>query len=299
MLLNLPLSRSKLDRAAHLRSDSAALDELFSKAKIISMVADRFECSKSGLTFISPELARGERYFLGLSSDGQAYFVAHQVSDQKEFGENFQSLRTLGAHLSDLEIGAAVHSLALSQWHQSHMRCSKCGEDTKSILGGSVRKCLVCSAEHHPRTDPAIIVLVKDSKDRILLGRQKVWPEKRFSTFAGFVEPGESFESCVIREVAEECGGIVTDMNYLGSQPWPFPASVMIAYEANISNPDSVVADGQEIQEIIWLTREELKLKCESGELLLPPIISVARAMINAWYGPTAESELSGQSWRN
>ena len=207
MLLNLPLSRSKLDRAAHLRSDSAALDELFSKAKIISMVADRFECSEKGLTFISPELARGERYFLGLSSDGQAYFLAHQVSDQKEFGENFQSLRTLGAHLNDLEIGAAVHSLALSQWHQSHMRCSKCGEDTKSILGGSVRKCLVCSAEHHPRTDPAIIVLVKDSKDRILLGRQKVWPEKRFSTFAGFVEPGESFESCVIREVAEECGG--------------------------------------------------------------------------------------------
>jgi NAD+ diphosphatase len=88
-------------------------------------------------------------------------------------------------------------------------------------------------------------------------------------------------------------------MNYLGSQPWPFPASVMIAYEANISNPDSVLADGQEIEEIIWLTREELKSKCESGELLLPPIISVARAMINAWYGPTAESELSGQSWRN
>ncbi|MFZ9143114.1 MAG: hypothetical protein ACO21I_04440, partial [Candidatus Nanopelagicaceae bacterium] len=120
MLLNLPLSRSKLDRAAHLRSDSASLDELFSRAKIISMVADRFECSKSGLTFIPPELAKGERYFLGLSSSGEPYFVVHQVSDQKEFGENFQSLRTLGAHLNDLEIGAAVHSLALSQWHQSH-----------------------------------------------------------------------------------------------------------------------------------------------------------------------------------
>ena len=92
MLLNLPLSRSKLDRAAHLRSDSVALDELFSKAKIISMVADRFECSKSGLTFIPPELAKGERYFLGLSSDGQAYFVAHQVSDQKEFGENLNNI---------------------------------------------------------------------------------------------------------------------------------------------------------------------------------------------------------------
>ena len=93
MLLNLPLSRSKLDRAAHLRSDSASLDELFSKAKIISMVADRFECSQSGLTFIPPELAKGERYFLGLSSSGEPYFVVHQVSDQEEFGENFKSSR--------------------------------------------------------------------------------------------------------------------------------------------------------------------------------------------------------------
>jgi hypothetical protein len=134
VLLNLPLSRSKLDRAAHLRSDSASLDELYSKAKIISMVADRFECSAKALTFISPELASGERYFLGLSSTGEPYFVVHQVSDQKEFGENFQSLRTLGAHLNDLEIGAAVHSLALSQWHQSHLRCSKCGAETKSLV---------------------------------------------------------------------------------------------------------------------------------------------------------------------
>lgn len=102
------------------------------------------------------------------------------------------------------------------------------------------------------------------------------------------------------REVEEECGGVVTEMKYLGSQPWPFPASIMIAYEAVISNPDTVKADGEEIEEIIWLSRSEIKEKCGSGELLLPPIISVARAMINAWYGPNAKEELQGgESWRN
>jgi len=104
----------------------------------------------------------------------------------------------------------------------------------------------------------------------------------------------------VSREVEEECGGVVTEMKYLGSQPWPFPASIMIAYEAVISNPDTVKADGEEIEEIIWLSRNEIKEKCRSGELLLPPIISVARAMINAWYGSNATEELQGgESWRN
>ena len=167
-------------------------------------------------------------------------------------------------------------------------------------MGGSVRECESCGAQHHPRTDPAVIVLVKDSKDRILLGRQKVWPAKRFSTFAGFVEPGESFENAVLREVKEECGGEVVTMNYLGSQPWPFPASIMIAYEAEISNPDSVKADGEEIEEIIWLDRSSIKTKIADGELLLPPIISVARAMINSWFGKDAAQELAGgESWRN
>ncbi|MFM7623675.1 MAG: NAD(+) diphosphatase, partial [Actinomycetota bacterium] len=136
--------------------------------------------------------------------------------------------------------------------------------------------------------------------DRILLGRQRVWPPKRFSTFAGFVEPGESFERTVVREVAEECGGSVESMRYLGSQPWPFPASLMIAFEATITNPDSVKADGEEIEEIIWLDRESLKSKVQSEELLLPPKISVARAMIESWYGNSADVDLSGkEAWRN
>lgn len=300
MLLNLPLSRTKLDRAAHLRADKSALDELWQRGRIIEMLGDRFLTEGDELKYLAPQEAKGERYFLGLDESDTPYFVAHNKFHEADFPPEYKSLRHIGAQLSDLQIGAAVHALALTQWHESHQCCAKCGQTTHVTLAGAVRECDACGASHHPRTDPAIIVLVKDEQDRILLGRQKVWPTKRFSTFAGFVEPGESFESCVAREVLEECGGKVTQMRYLGSQPWPFPASIMIAYEAQISNPDSVKADGEEIEEIIWLTRSQLKDLSSKGELLLPPVISVARAMINNWYGENAQQELSGgEAWRS
>ena len=306
--LSLPLSRSQLDRAAHLRSDESALDKLWESGKIINLLGDRFQVNGSHIALLTSTQAKSlmggetkyERYFLGLDASGAGYFVAHRSDAPSEYPSGYETLRTIGKSLSDLEIGAAVHALALSLWHQSHRRCAKCGEATKSVLGGSVRRCQSCETDHHPRTDPAIIVLVKDRSDRILLGRQKVWPPKRFSTFAGFVEPGESFERTVVREVAEECGGSVETMRYLGSQPWPFPASLMIAFEATISNPDSVEADGEEIEEIIWLDRETLKVKVASEELLLPPKISVARAMIESWYGKSADKDLAGrEAWRN
>jgi len=299
VLLDLPLSRSSLDRAAHLRTDPAALDEMWNRAKIIDLIGDRFRISGGALDFVGSDTP-GERYFLGLDANATPYFVAHRRTEATEFPAGYETLRTIGKSLSDLEIGAAVHALALSQWHAAHTRCAKCGGENRPALGGSVRRCLACESDHYPRTDPAIIVLVKDEQDRILLGRQRVWPAKRFSTFAGFVEPGESFESSVIREVKEECNGDVSSMKYLGSQPWPFPASLMIAYEAQITNPKSVEADGSEIEEILWLDRATIKARIQSGDLLLPPSISVARAMINSWYGANAIQELAGpETWRN
>jgi NAD+ diphosphatase len=298
MFLDLPLSRTGLDRAAHLRSDESALAQMWQRAKIIELLGDRFRIHQGALAYANPDIA-GERYFLGLDEAKVPYFVAHQSATASEYPEDFQSLRTIGKKLGALEIGAAVHALALAQWHEAHKMCARCGGENRVVLGGAVRRCSICATDHHPRTDPAIIVLVKDNADRILLGRQKVWPAGRFSAFAGFVEPGESFESAVIREVQEECEGIVTSMRYLGSQPWPFPASLMIAYEALISNPESVRPDGEEIEEIIWLNREELKRSVSSRELLLPPTISVARAMIDTWYGDAAKIELDGETWRN
>ncbi|CAB4613042.1 unannotated protein [freshwater metagenome] len=192
-----------------------------------------------------------------------------------------------------------MHAQGLANWHKKHPRCSQCGAATSVISGGSVRKCLIDESEHYPRTDSAIIVLVKDNNDRILLGRQKVWPKNRFSTFAGFVEPGESFEHCVVREVAEEAGVELTAINYLGSQPWPFPSSLMIAFEAITTNPDAARPDGDEIEEIRWFSRADMKEAIANKSLILPLDISVARQMINAWYGDEAKNELKGsESWR-
>jgi NAD+ diphosphatase len=155
--------------------------------------------------------------------------------------------------------------------------------------------CEVDGSQHHPRTDSAVIVLIKDRNDRILLGHQPVWPEGRYSTFAGFLEPGETFEQCVSREVLEESAVTVSEINYLGSKPWPFPASIMIAFEAVTDNPEVARGDGEEITDVKWFTRAELLAAAGDGSLLLPPTMSVARKMIERWLGQRAPG---GETWR-
>lgn len=300
-LSSLVLARSTVDRSGQLRPDNAKLDELWSSGQVILMFNELFVASDTNLRFFSAAdiTGEGERYFLGIDHEtGFSYFVwtASDASLQELLNiseDELRSLRQIGALLSDLEAGLAAHALALSHWHATHPRCSRCGEATRIELGGAMRVCPSDESQHHPRTDPAIIVLVKDEADRLLLGRQSVWPEKRFSNFAGFVEPGESFEQCVVREVAEECGVVVHSVHYLGSQPWPFPASIMIAFESVTSDPSTAKADGEEIVEIRWYSREEMKRAVEAGELSLPPRISVSRRMIEHWYGPNAQIELS------
>ena len=208
------------------------------------------------------------------------------------------SLRELGAKLDEFHLGISMHAIALSNWHRSHPHCSRCGGETESTLGGSVRVCVKDQSQHHPRTDSAVIVLVKDKDDRILLGHQPIWPDGRFSTFAGFLEPGETFEQCVEREVFEESGVKVSEITYLGSQPWPFPASIMIAFSAVADDPSTAKADGVEITDVRWFSREELKNSVADGSLLLPPTISVARKMIAMWFGPGADKLTGGESWR-
>ena len=212
--------------------------------------------------------------------------------------EGLASLRELGGTLDEFQLGISMQATALSNWHRSHPHCSKCGAETESTLGGSVRVCVKDQSQHHPRTDSAVIVLVKDKDDRILLGHQPIWPDGRFSTFAGFLEPGETFEQCVEREVFEESGVKVKEIKYLGSQPWPFPASIMIAFSAVVDDPSTAKADGVEITEVRWFSRDELKSSVADGSLLLPPTISVARKMIAMWFGPGAEKLTGGETWR-
>ena len=311
-----------IDRASVLRTDSGKLAELWAEAQILQLLDSRLSATDDALTFIDAaavtglqqSFMEGERYFLGIArADNQPYFAwrttwidqpeVDGVADfEKQKYDGFKTLREVGANLDVEDLTLAMHAVGLANWHATHPCCSRCGAKTVSDLGGSVRVCVEDATQHHPRTDPAVIVLVKDAQDRILLGHQPIWPEKRFSTFAGFVEPGESFEECVSREVFEEAGVYTADINYLTSQPWPFPASIMIAFEAITDRPEDARPDGEEITEVRWFSRNEIKQAVATGELLLPPSISVARRMIENWYvgvaGYLREELHGGESWR-
>ena len=296
-VLKLPLASEAVDRSGELRLKPDELAKLWKSARILHFASGKFRVKPTyELDFQSADqiaqlrkdskFADGEELFLGIDK-GIAYFAwCSDASDFESFEtqENYQTLRTLGDFLSQLEMGLAIHSQAIANWHHTHQFCARCGAPTLSANGGSLRKCSTDGSEHYPRTDGAVIVLVKDENDRVLLGRQKIWPEKRFSCFAGFVEPGESFEQTVLREVFEESAIRVDSITYLGSQPWPFPASIMISFSAIATNPDEAKADGEEIEEIRWLTREEMREAIANKSLTLPPGMSVARKMIEFWY---------------
>ena len=301
---------SRIDRAGELRVNQETLDQLWQRAKILQIAEGRIAAVDTALTLISAQdvaahiaahtFTEGSRYFLGLDLETKAPFFAWDtewvgsIDDEvKEVG--FSTVREIGSLLSEQELEISLHAMGLSNWHRAHPRCPRCGGATRVDLGGAARTCDADGSQHHPRTDSAVIVLVKDRSDRILLGHQPIWPEGRFSTFAGFLEPGETFEQCVVREVLEESAVVVTELKYLGSQPWPFPASIMISFEAVTDNPERAQGDGQEITEVKWFTRAQLMAAAKDGSLLLPPSISVARKMIERWLG---ESAPGGQTWR-
>jgi NAD+ diphosphatase len=301
---------SRIDRAGELRVNQETLDQLWQRAQILQIAEGRIAAVDTALTLISAQdvaahiaahtFTEGSRYFLGLDLETKAPFFAWDtewvgtIEDEvKEVG--FSTVREIGSLLSEQELEISLHAMGLSNWHRAHPRCPRCGGATRVDLGGAARTCDADGSQHHPRTDSAVIVLVKDRSDRILLGHQPIWPEGRFSTFAGFLEPGETFEQCVAREVLEESAVVVTELKYLGSQPWPFPASIMIAFEAVTDNPERAQGDGQEITEVKWFTRAQLMAAAKDGSLLLPPSISVARKMIERWLG---ESAPGGQTWR-
>jgi len=303
---------SQIDRTGHLRENPRTLDGFWAKAKILQIAQGRMRADGDlnsvrylsaedvAAAIASGEFSEGSRYFLGLDSVSADPYFAWDTDwviarSDEEMRVGFTTLREVGTTLSEIDLELALHAVALSNWHRAHLCCSKCGAPTRVDLGGAVRICEVDQSSHHPRTDSAVIVLVRDRDDRILLGHQPVWPDGRFSTFAGFLEPGETFEQCVSREVFEEAGVVLKDISYLGSQPWPFPASIMIAFDAVTDVPESARPDGSEITEVRWFSREQLLAEAKAGTLLLPPSISVARKMIERWLG---ERAVGGETWR-
>ncbi|MFP5372860.1 MAG: NAD(+) diphosphatase [Actinomycetes bacterium] len=190
-------------------------------------------------------------------------------------------LRELGADLGDLDAGLLVQAIGILEWHSRHRFSPLTGAPTTVERAGWVQRDPTTGAQFFPRTDPAVIMLVHDGADRVVLGRQAAWPPGRFSILAGFVEPGESAEAAVVREVAEEVGLRVTDVRYVGSQPWPFPQSLMLGFLARVDGDDTLVPDVDEIEEAAWFTREELRNGARPKAL--PPPVSIARHMLDRW----------------
>jgi NAD+ diphosphatase len=208
--------------------------------------------------------------------------VEHVEPLAQQLQARWLDLRSFALQTDALAGGIAAYARGMIYWQQRHRYCGACGAATVLEQAGHRARCSspTCAIEHFPRTDPAIIVVVLHG-DNALLGRQSVWPEKRYSTLAGFVEPGESLEDAVRREVAEESGVQVSDCDYFGSQPWPFPCSLMLGFVAQAEIPD--IVRGDELEDVRWFGPEEFIALVERREVLPPPPLSVSFSLIEHW----------------
>ncbi|HEY0187701.1 MAG TPA: NAD(+) diphosphatase [Cellulomonas sp.] len=324
---DLPLSRTVTDRSAERRSEpdllARLLDDPSTRVLLVSggRVATRTR-RQVGLALFSPREAAlrapsgsmEERWaFLGHDDadglpgaavteappTGPAY-VAHHVPDPDSAalppGIVWSALREVGAVLSARDAGLATAAVALFEWHVRNPRCPRCGAVTIAVQAGWVRRCVADGTEHYPRTDPAVIMAVVDPRDRLLLANSAAWPGARYSTLAGFVEPGESVEHAVRREVREETAVVVGDVAYRGSQPWPFPASLMLGFRATALSTE-ITVDGTEIASARWFDRESLAGEITAGTVVPPPATSIARALIEEWFGGVLPEGPAGSTW--
>jgi len=291
------------DRVGHRRTDEEWLAATWadSGTAVVPLADGRFPVveteteTETGATRVAvawQEPSRtpaGERLFLG-DRDGRAHFAVlldagpDAAPDlEADTHRDWVALRAVASRLSTSDLDLLVHATALAEWHAAHRHCPRCGGLLRASAAGHVLTCGVCAQQQFPRTDPAVIMLVTDG-DRALLGRNPRWPPGRYSTLAGFVEPGESLEAAVVREVAEEVGVVVDDVSYVGNQPWPFPASLMVGFFARAVTTD-IEVDGDEISDARWFTREQMRDEAEAGTLVLPGGISISRRLVERWYG--------------
>jgi NAD+ diphosphatase len=260
-----------LDRAAERRSDEAWLAAARNDPRARALVVGPTGVALAGEAPDLVPLNGREGSFLGIAEDGVPLFVVPAPDDAELTG-----LREAAAILSQADAGLVAYASALAHWHDTHRYCGVCGEPTEVREAGHSRRC-PNGHVHHPRTDPVVIMLVSD-RDRLLLGRRPPWPPGRYSCLAGFVEPGESLEAAVAREVLEEAGVTVGAVEYRLSQPWPFPLSLMLGFEATYASGEAHVADA-ELEDVAWFTRDEIL----AGTPLLPPPFTIARRLIDGW----------------
>lgn len=289
----LPLTGAVVDPCADRRTDSDWVDTQWAgpAARVAVFAGDRVAVRDGGVAWLPtgqvPQARQGNWALLGVDPDGAALLAADlgETAASPVADADFRTVRELGLAAAGVpEFGAVVTALALLNWHRRHPRCPLCGQPTELTHAGWQRRCPADGSDHFPRVDPAVIMLVVDDDERALLGRQERWPPKWFSTLAGFVEPGETLENAVRREVHEEVGVTVDTVTYLASQPWPFPSSLMLGFHARAAGGE-LRPDGREIAEARWFTRQALVEACASGGVRLPPPLSISRWLVEQWYG--------------
>jgi NAD+ diphosphatase len=316
--LDLPFARSVHDRAAHRRGEAGLVERLRvahgtralrvwrGRAEVYPPAGPDGE-ARPALVPAARVADDGAWLFLGEhegaallavvlsddaapgASDAELTATAADItgSDGALRARAWAGLRELGT-LDDLEQGVVVQAVALAEWHRANAYCPRCGAPTTIEQAGWTRRCVAEQRDLYPRTDPAVIMAVVDDADRILLAHAAHWPAGRISTLAGFVEPGEGLEQALRREVAEETGIVVGgepgDVVYRGSQAWPFPASLMVGFRARAVST-AIRVDDDEITEAHWFTRAGLLAAVEAGDVGLPGRQSIARALIEEWYG--------------
>jgi len=297
LLDDLVLARATIDRAAQRRSDDhwVRSAQEAEGSRFVHVHEGSALLTGEALVLTSTGVPDAPTTLLGVDERENAYFCVHHDDrnlaldiDVDIVNAHWSDLRMSGSSLDATQAGLMVAAVALDNWSRAHRHCPRCGTELTWREAGWSRRCPSDGTSHFPRTEPAVIVLVRDDDDRALLGRQVRWEPTWFSTLAGFVEAGESAEAAVRREVREESGvrigGAPEDLAYLGSQPWPFPASLMLGYHA-WARDVTIEVDGEEIAEARWFTRAELALACESGNVSLPPAVSIARKLIERWFG--------------
>jgi NAD+ diphosphatase len=304
-LPNLSLARPGLDRHAERRGEPDLVPRLLADpaTRVLVVRGDKVPVLTPGegssddpaLALRLPQESDSAALvlYLGQDGDGTAYVAVAEPAAQESDGDggpadgegdHWRSLRQIGADLSDRDATIFATALALANWHSTHTHCPRCGTATEPVQGGWLRRCPQDASEHYPRTDVAVIMSVIDDQDRILLARGAGWGTGRFSVLAGFLEPGESLAAAVAREVHEEVGLEVSDVEYLGDQPWPFPNSIMVGFTARATGSDLRLQES-EIAEARWFTREEYRGILAAGQVSASTRLSIARRIIERWLG--------------